>query len=261
MPLLNLPSVTLCAATSVNVEATMAAIKASTEQIQFGDVVLFTDSVRQQSRGEARVAQISPLRSSADYSNFLLTQLADQVRTDHCMVIQWDGFVVDAQQWDPAFLDYDYIGATWPQFDDGYDVGNGGFSLRSRRLLDACRTSEFVPSHPEDLAICRTNRALLEQQFGIRFADRATAERFSFERSKHGKPTFGFHGVFNMIPVLGPERFWEIYRGLDDRSTISRDLHRLLAEMRGTKSASRRLRLITDAAKRLLASAALPSHP
>jgi hypothetical protein len=143
--------------------------------------------------------------------------------------------VVDAEQWDPAFLEYDYIGAPWPQFDDGRDVGNGGFSLRSRKLLDACRAPEFVQSHPEDIAICRTNRTLLERQFGIRFADRATAARFSFERSKECAETFGFHGVFNMVSILGPDEFWEIYRSLDDRSTVFTD-YRLIMRQLGSRS-------------------------
>jgi hypothetical protein len=254
--LLDLPSVTLCAATSVNVEPTMAAIEATTDQIVFGDVVLFTDAIGQQPPAQARVVPIAPLRSGADYSNFLLSRLAEHIRTDHCLIIQWDGFVVNAKEWDPAFLELDYIGACWPQFDDGHDVGNGGFSLRSRRLLEACRSPEFGASHPEDVAICRANRALLERQFGIRFADRATAERFSFERSRAGGPTFGFHGVFNMISALGEDRFWEIYGRLDDRSTVWRDLRLLLRQIRGQSRVSRRLRLVADRAKDLLATAA-----
>jgi hypothetical protein len=255
--LLDLPSVTLCAATSVNLEATIAAIEATTDQIRFGDVVLFTQPAGQQPPAPARIVPIAPLRSGADYSNFLLNDLAKHIRTDHCLIVQWDGFVVDANQWDPGFLDFDYIGACWPQFDDGHDVGNGGFSLRSRRLLEACRSPEFVPSHPEDVAICRTNRTLLEEEFGIRFADRATADRFSFERSNSGGKTFGFHGVFNMIPTLGEDRFWNIYRSLDDRSTVWRDLALLLRQIRGRDGLGRRFRLLANAAKDVLGSAVL----
>jgi hypothetical protein len=68
--------------------------------------------------------------------------------------------VFDAARWRDAFLEYDYIGASWLQFDDG----NGGFSLRTRRLMELCRDPAFVPVHPEDLAIGRTNRAWLESQ-------------------------------------------------------------------------------------------------
>ena len=53
------------------------------------------------------------------------------------LLIQWDGYVVNPEAWDPAFLGCDYLGAKWYWHDDGMRVGNGGFSLRSRRLLDA----------------------------------------------------------------------------------------------------------------------------
>lgn len=231
----------------------MAAINATTDRIQFGEVILLTDREASGLTADVRVIPIAPLRSGADYSRFLLRDLAGQVRTGHCLVVQWDGFATDPDQWDPAFLDYDYIGAPWPQFDDGAEVGNGGFSLRSRRLLEACGSPAFIPSHPEDVAICRINRGLLEREFSIRFADRATAQRFAFERSGRETPTFGFHGVFNMIRVLGEERFWSIYRTLDDRSTVHTDLRLLIGQIgSGPNRLKRRSRLLLDRMKDLL---------
>lgn len=260
MPLLELPSVTLCAATSVNLEATVAAIQASIEQVRFGDVILFSDAKPRRLPEGARFVPIPRLRSGADYSNFLLRQLAEHVRTDHCLIVQWDGFVLDAAQWKQAFLDYDYIGAHWPQFDDGHDIGNGGFSLRSRRLLEACRSAEFIASHPEDVAICRTNRALLER-LGMRFADRQTASRFAFERAQPAGPTFGFHGVFNIIPAVGEEEFWNSYRTLDDRTSVRRDVGLLLRQLRGPRRFARRFQLLADRIKDLFGGRRPKSQP
>jgi hypothetical protein len=169
--------------------------------------------------------------------------------------VQWDGFVLDATQWAPQFLEYDYVGAPWPQFSDGRDVGNGGFSLRSRRLLEACRDPRFRAAHPEDVAICRLNRDLLEREHGIRFADRSTAERFAFERTEPDGPTFGFHGVFNMIPALGADGFWEVYRGLDDRRTVFVDYALLMRQLRmGNRAREHRLQLTRDRVFQLLRS-------
>ncbi|MFM7028736.1 MAG: hypothetical protein ACKOXK_08700 [Chakrabartia sp.] len=56
---------------------------------------------------------------------------------------------------------------------------------------------------PEDICICHTNRPLLEQRYGIRFAPLDVAARFSFERGPSG-PSLGFHGLFN-FPALFPE--------------------------------------------------------
>ncbi|WP_139139276.1 DUF5672 family protein [Sphingobium phenoxybenzoativorans] len=166
------------------------------------------------------VIYIPEMKSGSEYSNFIVNYLPDYIDTEFVLVVQWDGFICHPELWTPEFLRYDYIGATWPQFPDGACVGNGGFSLRSKRLLDACRDPEFMFRHPEDVAICRDNRALLEDKYDLRFAPAEIAESFSFERSSPSNPTFGFHGAFNMIEVMGANAFWDTYRTLDDRSSI-----------------------------------------
>ena len=250
---LALPTVTLCAASSVNLAATMAALRATLDQIDFAECLLFTDASVAPVDERVRLVPVERIKSSRRYSEFVLNELVDHVRTDHCLIVQWDGFVLDAGQWDSRFLDYDYIGAPWPQFSDGHDVGNGGFSLRSRRLLQACRDPRFETAHPEDLAIGRVNRRFLEREHGIRFADRQTAAQFAFERAKTFGPTFGFHGIFNMIPALGPERFWELYSTLDDRSTAFVDYRLLMRQLGvGRSAAARRARLTADRMLNLL---------
>jgi hypothetical protein len=112
-------------------------------------------------------------------------------------------------------------------------------------LLQACRDPRFKSAHPEDLAICRTNRALLEGEHGIRFADRSAAERFAFERTKPPRPTFGFHGIFNMVPALGADRFWELYNCLDDRKTAFVDYPLLMKQLGSGRSALRRRTQLT----------------
>lgn len=241
---LSLSDVTLCAATSVNVEATIAALRACLDRVEPADCVLLTDAAVTCEHDGIRVVPIARLNSSRDYSTFILTQLIDHVHSSHCLVVQWDGFVLDAGSWQDAFLQFDYIGAPWPQFDDDHAVGNGGFSLRSHKLLAACRDPAFVPSHPEDLSICRNNRHLLEEKFGVRFADRDTAARFAFERAGDGGATFGFHGIFNMVQAVGPERFWELYATLDDPSTAFVDYRALMGQIgTGRRAWRRRLEL------------------
>jgi hypothetical protein len=251
--LLKLPTVTLCAASSVNVSATFAALRACLDQAEFAECLFFTDAAGVAADPAIRTVPIARLSSSGDYSNFVLRELAGHIRTDHCLIVQWDGFILDALQWTPDFLGYDYIGAPWPQFSNGHDVGNGGFSLRSRRLLQACRDPSFREGHPEDIAICRTNRSLLESEHGIRFADRSTARQFAFERTAPSSPTFGFHGIFNISDALGPDRFWEIYSALDDRRTAFTDYGLLMRQLgRGRDPTARRARLTWDRAANFL---------
>ena len=73
-------------------------------------------------------------------------------------------------------------------------VGNGGFSLRSRRLLEAGLDARIVQEHPEDQMLRRTYRQLLEQQHRVQFAPPALARQFAFENERPRGPTFGFHG-------------------------------------------------------------------
>lgn len=243
---LHLPQVTLCAATSVNVTATVRALQASMRDIRFGACKLFTDATIAHPDPAIEVVPVAPIRSSAAYSQFMLTQLATHIATSHCLVVQWDGHVTNAALWQPAFLDYDYIGAIWPQFSDGHDVGNGGFSLRSKRLLDACALPEFEQAHPEDVAIGRVNRAWLEN-CGLRFAEPEIANRFSTERTGDLDVSFGYHGVFNMPRALGPATFWDIYRVLDDRGTLHHDYWRILADVaRGKGGIARAMTMLKD---------------
>lgn len=243
---LNLPQVTLCAVTSVNVPATIAALEASMAEIDFADCLLFTDADVARGNPAIRIIAIPKLRSVEAYSAFLLRELAPFIPTSHCLIVQWDGHVANRAAWNPGFLDFDYIGASWPQFTDGHDVGNGGFSLRSSRLLKTLQHSEFSLAHPEDLLIGRTYRTRLEA-LGLRFAPRQVADRFSAERSGDPATSFGYHGVWHMPQVLGLERFWEIYRSLDDRSTVKRDLGPLVRQVgQGPKGRSRTFGMVVD---------------
>lgn len=241
-----LPQVTLCAATSVNVKATLRALEASLAQVDFAICKLFTDAPVHDVHPDISVVSIPRLNSAAAYSDFMLSQLIDHVETSHCLVVQWDGHVINADRWRPEFLDYDYIGASWPQFDDGHDVGNGGFSLRSRRLMEACRDGQFVPFHPEDIAIGRANRSWLERR-GVCFAPRALADLFATERSGSLRQSFGYHGVWHMPRGIGVDAFWRIYRDLDDKTTVKHDFASILKDVgRGSGGFRRMVKMIFD---------------
>lgn len=227
---LDLPEVTLIAASSINVEATLQAIEACHAKVRFAASKLLTH--RQPARIVPGVEVIitPPIASSYEYSKIMLSGVAEHFATSHCLVVQWDGHVLNPARWNPRFLDHDYIGATWPQFTDGHDVGNGGFSLRSRRLLHACQSPQFAPGHPEDVAIGRDNRAWLEAQ-GLRFAPRELADTFSAERLGSLETAFGFHGVWQMPQVIGTDRFWKMYCGLEDRSTVYHDQIAIMSQL------------------------------
>jgi len=247
-PRLRLPQVTLCAAACVNVETTISAMVRCLAQGDFARALLFSDAEGIVLPDGIGHVPIPRLHSSSDYSRFVLHDMVRWIETSHCLIVQWDGFILDAGAWDAAFLDFDYIGAPWPQFTDGHDVGNGGFSLRSRRLMQCCLAPQFVDDgKAEDLVVARLNREWLEQECGMRFADRAIAARFSFERDHDAERTFGFHGVFNLPEAVGVNAFWDIYCQLDDRTTVRTDFWPLLrALMRGPAGLKRAWRFLRD---------------
>ena len=246
MARISLPQVTLCAATSVNVAATVAAMQHSMTLCDFGAALLLTDQILAPPPEGIAVQHISNLESSAGYSRFILSEMVQYITTSHVLVVQWDGFVLHPEAWDPAFMEFDYIGAVWPQFTDGAVVGNGGFSLRSKRLLDAC-CSLGLAEHPEDVAICRTHRARLEEEFGVRFASPSIAVHFSYERTERVGTEFGFHGVFNLPTEAGSDGFWSIYQMLDNRSALAPNLRELIWPMLRHRQGFRRaLRILMD---------------
>lgn len=208
MPAGVLSDVTLVAITSVAIPATARALALSQQALRFGETLFLSDSAPPPDT-PATWRRIAPIGSRDDYSTFMLHSLAAHVQTSHLLCVQWDGYVLDPAAWDPAFLDYDYIGAPWPHFADSLRVGNGGFSLRSRRLVEACAILP-ITAESEDVAICRTHRPMLEARFGLRFAPEDMARRFAYERCKPTGREFGFHGAFNLIDHV-PQR---------DRSTL-----------------------------------------
>lgn len=135
-------------------------------------------------------------RGREGYSEFCIKNMAEHVDTDHVLIIHPDGYILNPSAWSNDFLQYDYIGATW-WYKDNKNVGNGGFSLRSKKLLDILANLDLDRYHPEDDIICRGIRPYLDEQ-GIKFAPEEVANRFSIEaygvQDNRYNGAFGFHG-------------------------------------------------------------------
>lgn len=163
------------------------------------------------------------------YNEIILRKIPAVLDTDFNIIIHNDGFAVNAAAWTDEFLQYDYIGAVWP-WHIGHRVGNGGFSLRSKKLYDAIKTlnipyrfeqfnqqqqsnsawttvdSNGALAIGEDTAICIIYREVLENDFDIKFAPDHIADQWSIEHNMQspwlGK-SFGFHGRFGIAAHYG----------------------------------------------------------
>lgn len=196
--------ITLCCVDTTN-KAHLAerAILKSLEQADFAEVKLLTNNPRLK-----YAVQIPEVKGLEGYSNFVCRELHKHVNQPHALIVQADGYVLNGKSWTPRFLDPDYIGAPWHQ---SRRVGNGGFSLRSKKLLEA--TARLAPSestHPEDSWICARQRANLEAA-GLRIAEVPLASAFALEgrvydgRAWNGAPLsvsheFGFHSWLTILP-------------------------------------------------------------
>ena len=185
-----LENVTLFAIDTNHPHLAQKAIDKCLKQCQFEDVIFL------------KPPMVKPFNSIQDYSKFMLFDLHKYIKTDFVLSVHWDGYIINANAWQPEFLNYDYIGAIWPWHPEGLRVGNGGFSLRSKRLLELTASSGFVyKDRNEDDLICHVNRDYLVRN-GVRFAPEELARYFSFERELTNIETFGFHGEFHRDKYL-----------------------------------------------------------
>ena len=198
---------TLCIVDCVNHVLAARALTLSMRGCSFRQVKFLSDAPCDVP-GVDNVA-IAPLRSAAAYSRFIAKDLLAHIDTDYALIIQWDGYVTSPSSWSPEFLLHDYVGARWSndfeRREAHHNVGNGGFSLRSRALLEALQDPAISDLHPEDGAICRRYRSYLEERHGIVFAADDMADRFSFEHIPPAGATFGFHGPTNLGRFVGTD--------------------------------------------------------
>lgn len=196
--------VTLITIATINHELARMAIEDSMRNLEFEDVIVFTDKSETVPDG-ARQVEVN-IANMHEYNAFLWYGLPFHISTPFFLQIHWDGFVVNPHAWNNEFLNYDYIGAVWTD----YTVGNGGFSLRSIRLAKflASNPCTYKLTHPEDRAICTYNSERLAK-VGIRFPSKELASTFSFEAvlNQNVKSIFGFHGPYNFPRVLKGSEF------------------------------------------------------
>lgn len=226
----DLAGVTVACIDTANHALALRALEQSRRGLRFERTLLLTDALPAGVHAPAGVdiVGIARLASRDDYSRFVLKSLLPHIGTPYVLLIQWDGYVVNPSAFDPSFLDCDYLGAKWFWYDDGMRVGNGGFSLRSRKLLGALQDPRVILRDAEDTTICRTFRALLEADYGIRFGSEVLVDRFAFEAAYPSGMPFGFHGLYNFCRVMPPAELAALAALFSDAIARSLQLGQLL---------------------------------
>ncbi len=212
--MLKLPNVAIISINCKNPEDSVKAIQYSCKDIEFKSRHLFT-SAKMLCEG-VDVIKIPHIDSVFKYSDFILRLSDYKIDADFFLIVQDDGFVLNADKWDNSWLEYDYIGAAWPGEDSWIDiqkardfmrnsnnrVGNGGFSLRSRKFLSLSSQFANCEGYGEDNYLCLVKKDFMLKN-GIKFPPLSVANSFSMENnlqdwkssmSLDTERTFGFHG-------------------------------------------------------------------
>jgi hypothetical protein len=228
--MLHLDQVTLLCIENRAPNLALFAIRESTKRIKFKKIVLVTDLEKKiDVSDEVCLFQAPKIKSTKDYSEFVLSDISQLIEGSHVLIIQWDSLIINPDLWDENFLNFDYIGAPWPHHPDT-PVGNGGFSLRSVKLIKALQNKDIVKFHPEDQAICINNKEILEYKYGIRFAPIKTANKFAIERGPWRK-SFGFHGMFNFAKSLNNALLERFINEIPNEFLGGVDTYELIADL------------------------------
>jgi hypothetical protein len=236
---LSLKEVTLVCFDTRNVEVALESMDSSLSQVKFAKSILFTskvlcseDVINKAKMLDIKLVFVSEIKSITEYSYFILTKLDKYIHTKFCLLTQWDSWVIDRKFWDSDFLNYDYIGAIWPHYSEN-KIGNGGFSLRSKKLLGSTRhfimsNSNFLTPLIEDDYICRQKRNIFEEKYQIKVPTNEVANKFSVEGNGTPLKSFGFHGMsnFNVVIKQDPD-LKRLINKLSDEYFLNRESYHL----------------------------------
>ena len=216
---MKLPQVTLIAITHQDKYLeTIKAVDFSCKQVEFAKVKIVSNTKENDIYDHIRSDLVSDLTG---YNQLCINHLNEIIDTEFCLIVQWDGFIINSEMWTDEFLNYDYIGAPWDHAISKNRIGNGGFSLRSKRFLEASNKLTYKSNNcewlydwqknyrditPEDWFLCYENYEYMVNH-NIKFPSVKLAATFAIEYpipchrfDKNDISTyksFGFHGNFN----------------------------------------------------------------
>lgn len=220
---LQLPSVSLICIDCIDAVRAIRVLERCKEKVHFGAVKLLTSIPNDYKHS----VEIMPLNSLIAYSIFMLTTVHKYIDTEHVLIVQRDGFILNPGSFDVRWLELDYIGPLFVQYDK---VGSGGFSLRSKRLMNHVAAmnpkwdgtqeqADVIQSkvnYYEDGVICFNKN--INQGFKIATPEQAA----NFAQGGNRNPVyfrekpFGFHRSWQEI---------DFKTGVVDSSDLSKDLH------------------------------------
>mgnify|MGYP000913076585 CR=1 FL=1 len=219
---LQLPTVTLLAVDCLNTDLTIKVIEHCKSMCDFGAVKFLTSIPCEYEYA----VKIKPLNSLIAYSIFMLKEAYKYIDTKMVLVVQRDGWILNTSSWNDEWLSLDFIGGIFMQTDL---VGSGGFSLRSKKIMEAA--SHTLPDWDG------TQKGAEEIQSGISFYEDGMlsltpfAKKFkiaSLEQAANFSQAGNRNPRYFRERPFGYHRTWQTIdfkTGIVDSSDLSKDIH------------------------------------
>lgn len=220
---LQLPSVTLCCVDCLDVTRAIKVLEICKSKVDFGAVKLLTSIPNEYEHS----VKIMPLNSLIAYSIFMLSKVHEFIETEHFLVVQRDGWILNTSAWDDKWLtNYDYIGPLFIQYSK---VGSGGFSLRTKKIMEAISktipcwdgTQKHADEIQKGLGYYEDGEISLSK-FGECWNIAPPEEACKFAQGGNRDPRYFYDKPF------GFHRTWQeinFQTGIVDSSDLSKDLH------------------------------------
>ena len=192
----DLRNIDLVSINCVNPHESVMAMRHCSKHFDFGKMILVSHITPHDCEG----VDLFLLDQKLDWNlyNDMCLKLNMFSDNEYVMVIQDDGHIINPDKWDDKFLDFDYIGAPWVSEPDWIEmqnpnsiehinrvfpknrVGNGGFSLRSKKFLQYSSQFDTTGEYGEDCFLCTVKYEKAIED-GIKFAPFDLAVKFSYE--------------------------------------------------------------------------------
>ena len=203
-----LKDITLFAISSIYINETIKSLLISSEHIDFGSIKLMTHERPWNLPDKIEYVKIPKITDIMQYNNFCFYDIGQYINTSHGLLTQFHAYILNPEVFEESWLQYDWIGAIWPLrsgsfiANNGETVrnGNGGFSLRSKKLMEIpkkynweLRQDQGFFNEDGNLTTYYRKEML---ELGIKYAPTEVATKFSFENyvpENVGVKTWGFH--------------------------------------------------------------------
>jgi len=193
----NLKDVTLLAISSNRAEGNIEALKKCMSLMDFGAVKFLSHQKPDNLPNEITFEYCTELKSIYDFDCYAFSELGKHIDTSHMLMVQDHAYILRPELWDDDWLQYDFIGAPWPERDAFISASTGEMV---KKLLDLPKklglpvVEDRGYTNDDGLVNSYYRKIFLEN--GIKYPSVHVASRFAYENpipENEGVLPFGFH--------------------------------------------------------------------